>query len=94
MNLIRHLACADYRDPQWRACHCTFHKDLLAGTQPGQRITVRLGRIFCPDTPFIHHIALIVIGAQLFKQRVEIEGAAARLVAMVIGNMQDRKSVV
>lgn len=31
------------------------------------------GRSFCPDTPFIHHITLIVIGAQLFKQRVEIE---------------------
>lgn len=73
MNLIRHLACADYRDTQRRACHCTFHKDLLAGAQPGQRITVRLGRSFCPDTPFIHHITLIVIGAQLFKQRVEIE---------------------
>lgn len=39
----------------------------------GQRITVRTGRIFRPDTPFVHYIALIVIRAQLFKQRVEIQ---------------------
>lgn len=51
------------------------------------------GSIFRPDTPFVHYIALIVIRAQLFKQRVEIQGAAARLVAMVIRNMHMTEQV-
>lgn len=63
-----------------------FARRLLTLTQEIERLLVRLCRIVSPDAALVDDIAVVAVGAELVERHAEIDGAATRLVAMVIGD--------
>ena len=88
MDFIRHLTGADNGDLQGRGLMSThFARRLLALTQEIERLPVGQRRVVRPDTALIDDVAVVAVSAQLVERRVEIDSPAARLIAVIVRNV-------